>query len=409
MPGSAVRVLRVITRLNVGGPARHVAILDEGLQRLGYDTLTVHGSLARGEGSLEELFTVRGLPHRYLPALGRRMQPISDLMVVRDLARIMRQLQPDIVHTHMAKAGAVGRLAARAHNLTRPSGSRCVIVHTFHGHVMAGHFGPAASTAVRLAERTLAAVTDRVVAISERQRDDLTRRFRVAPAARTRVVPLGLELDELFELPRPTPRGSGLTVAFVGRLAPVKDIPTLLRAFAAAAPRLPGAALQLIGDGPLRAELQALAASLGIASRVLFAGWRHDLANVYGASDVVVLTSRSEGTPVALIEALAAGRPVIATAVGGVPDVVQHGVSGLLVPAGDPDAFSEALVHLASRPDERVAMGERGRAFVRSRHTAARLVADHDAMYRELLAGRQLTRAVSGQPASAHGGTMGWH
>ena len=195
-----MKILRVIARLNVGGPARHVVLLDRGLRARGHDTRLVHGSLAPFEASLEHLAVEAGLPTTHIVELGRRISPMSDLRAFTELLRLVFREAPDVIHTHTAKAGTLGRLAAGLFNITRPRRRRCLVVHTFHGHVLTGYFRPATNVAVRLAERTLARITDRVVTISPAQRADIVTRFRIAAAARTVVVPLGLDLAHLARI-----------------------------------------------------------------------------------------------------------------------------------------------------------------------------------------------------------------
>jgi glycosyltransferase involved in cell wall biosynthesis len=299
-----------------------------------------------------------------------------------------------VIHTHTAKAGTVGRLAACLFNITRRRHRRCLVVHTFHGHVLTGYFRPATNVAVRLAERTLARITDRVVTISPAQRDDIVTRFKIASAARTTVVPLGLDLDRLARL---DPRAShlrgrfgipeqALVVGYVGRFVAIKDLATLVRAFARVAGKRPDAVLLLAGDGPVRPDVEALVAALTLQKQVRLAGWIEDLAPLYATMDICALSSLNEGTPIALIEAMAAGKAVVATAVGGVADVVEHERTGLLVPPQNPEALAEALVRLAADPGERSRMGAAGREAVVGRFSAGRLVDDIDRLYTSALA-----------------------
>ncbi len=343
----------------------------------------MHGQVDPGEGSLDDTATARGLRTIRVADLGRRVRPWSDLRAFARLLRIVFAERPDVVHTHTAKAGTLGRLAAGVFNATRSRRRRCLVVHTFHGHVLSGYFGPVASLAVRVTERLLARVTDCIVTISPLQRDEIVNTFRIAPPDRVRVVPLGLELDDLLALPA---CGGGLrsslglepaqiVFGYVGRLVPIKDLPTLLQAFALACRRVPRACLVIVGDGPMRAGLQQRAAELGVGGAVRFIGWCRDLPAVYATFDVVVLSSRNEGTPVALIEAMAAGRPVVATSVGGVPDVVVPGETGILVPPGDPVALADAMVRLAEDADGRRQLAAAARQTV-FRYHPSRLITD---------------------------------
>jgi glycosyltransferase involved in cell wall biosynthesis len=384
-----VKTLRIIARLNIGGPARHAVILDEGLRCRGTDTLLVYGQLEPGESGLDDEAAVRRLRAIRLPDLGRRIRPWSDLRALGRLLRIVFAERPDVVHTHTAKAGTLGRLAAFAFNATRRRGRRCLVVHTVHGNVLSGYFGPAGSLAVRLAERLLARVTDCIITLSPRQREEIVTRFRVAPASRVRVVPLGLELDGLLALP---PCGGGglraalglapddIVFGYIGRFVPIKNLPALLEALAIALARAPSIRLVLVGDGPLRSELHQRVATLGVEHAVRFVGWQRDLPAVYATVDAVVLSSSNEGTPLALIEAMAAGRPVIATEVGGVADVVADAETGLLVPPGDSRRLADALVLLAGDAATRQRLASAGRQAA-DRYRSERLVDDIMAIY----------------------------
>jgi glycosyltransferase involved in cell wall biosynthesis len=390
-----IKVVRVIARLNVGGPAPHVTWLDDGLRRRGFDPVLVYGPVGPAEASLEDRVESLQLRARKVPDLGRRIRLWSDVRALSHLTRLVFRERPDVVHTHTAKAGALGRLAALAYNLTRRRQRRCVVFHTFHGHVLHGYFGPLGTIAVRAAERALARITDRVVTISAQQKDDISSRYRIAPPHKTLVIELGLDLDALLRL-----EGDGRSIGsrleedsvvfgYVGRLARIKDLPTLLEAFASAASRTPRARLVLVGDGEERADLERRAATLGIADRVRFTGWQRDLAAVHGGIDVSVLSSLNEGTPVAIIEAMAAARPVIATDVGGVRDVVTHGRTGLVVPPRDVPALAAAMERLAGDGALREAFGRAGREVVRERFSRERLATEIAQHYREALTARR--------------------
>jgi glycosyltransferase involved in cell wall biosynthesis len=266
------------------------------------------------------------------------------------------------------------------------------VVHTFHGHVLEGYFGRGSQRAFIEVERQLARCSDALVAVSSEIRDQLLDLGIGRPAQFT-VIPVGLDLAHFLAVDRP--RGIlrnhlGLTpdvplVGAVGRLVPVKDNETLLTAVQP----LPGVHLALVGDGELRGPLEARARSLGMADRVHFTGWWEDLPGAYSDLDVVALTSRNEGTPLALIEAGAAGRPVVSTDVGGVRSVVADGVSGVLTPPGDPSAVSRALARLLAEPESRRRMGLAGRARVQERFGHQRLVADIRALYVQVLSDKR--------------------
>ena len=402
-------VLRVITRLNAGGPARHVVWLERGLAARGHRTRLLAGRVQDGEDDLSALARDAHVDLAEIPALGREFAPASDLRAVGAVASEIAAFRPEIVHTHTAKAGLVGRLAAALRRLGRPSaGPRPRVVHTFHGHVLAGYFGFPKQAAVRWSERVLGRhFSDAVIVLSPRQRDDIVHTYSVAPADRVFVVPLGLDLSELECQPAGPPLRAELgigaeqfLVGIVGRLAPVKDHVLFLRAAAVLARRRPEARFAVVGGGPIESGLRTLAGSLGIGDRVAFLGMRTDLARVYAGLDALALTSLQEGTPLALLEAMAAGCPFVATAVGGVPDLVQQEWTGpvesrsfrpsprprgLLVESRDPEAIAAALELLLLEPARRRALADEGRSYVRRCHGLDRLLDDIEAVYARVL------------------------
>jgi glycosyltransferase involved in cell wall biosynthesis len=394
-----VRVLRAIARLNVGGPALHVTYLSRGLAERGYDTTLVAGEIASGEESMAFVAERAGVDVVPVAGLSREVSPLRDLLAAIRLARLIRALRPQIVHTHTAKAGAVGRTAAVLAGRPRP-----LVVHTFHGHVLHGYFGAMGSRAFRLIETALARVTDVLVAVSPQVRDELVR-LGVAPAEKFTVVRLGIELEprvrcteDRAEIRARLGIGSErFVIGWFGRMTGVKRTEDLLGALAALRARGVDALLLLVGDGVDRVRLEEEAFRLGLARHCLFLGYQEDVARWYAACDAVALTSANEGTPVTIIEALAARRPVVVTSVGGVPDVVAEGVDGFLVEPGDTAALADRLERLAADPVLRAALGERGRARALARYSVGRLVDDVDLLYRSLLEGRPSTMPASSE------------
>lgn len=374
--GEQARVLRLITRLNVGGPARQALLLTRELAEE-FPTVLAAGRPAEVEGELSD----PAVKVRYLP-LVRPIRLRHDLAALAAARRLVAQTQPELVHTHMAKAGALGRLA------TLGRASRPRLVHTFHGHVLDGYFPKTQQRAFIAMERWLARHTDVLVAVSPEVRDELLA-LRIGRPSQFHVISLGLDLASFLQVAAPTgclrarlglPDDAAL-VGVVGRLVPIKDHVTLLAAIAL----LPGVHLAIIGDGELRQQLRDRATELGIAARVHFVGWWLDVADAMSDLDVVALTSRNEGTPVALIEALASGRAVVATDVGGVRHVVTHGIDGLLNSAGDETGIAASLAALLADPVLRARMGAAGRTSVEDRFGHRRLVADMAELYRALL------------------------
>jgi glycosyltransferase involved in cell wall biosynthesis len=387
-------VLRVIARLNVGGPALHVAYLTSGLAERGYDTTLVAGTIARGEESMAFVADAHNVHVETLSELHREISPIRDLRAIVRLAQLIRRERPTILHTHTAKAGAVGRIAALLAGGARPP----IVVHTFHGHVLRGYFGRITTFGFRTLERWLARTTTSLVAVSPEVRDDLVA-LHVAPAAKFTVVRLGIDLslrvDNDDAQRRETRRQMGLredafVVGWVGRMTAVKRTDFVVRALEKLVADGVDAYVVLVGDGPDREGLERYAHELGVIKRCLFLGYQEDVARFYDAIDVLVLPSINEGTPVSVIESLAASRPAVATRVGGVSDVVRDGVDGLLVDRDDVDALAARLAELARDAPRRTAMGEAGRARVLERYAVDRLVDDIDRLYRKLLTERGL-------------------
>lgn len=378
-PGERIRVARIITRLNVGGPAIQAMLLTGRLDPERFETLLVCGRVGAAEGDMLELRREPGVAPIVLRALGRGISPFDDVRAFLGIVAVLRAFRPHIVHTHLAKAGLLGRLAAALLGVP-------VVVHTFHGNVLRGYFGAAKSGLFLRLERLLARLSTRVIAISERQADEL-RALRIAAEPRLVRIPLGLDLAPFLDPPAGRLRrelgldGAVPLVGIVARLVPIKAVDVFLRAAALIVATNPAARFVIVGDGEERERLRPLADGLGLRERIHWLGWRADLPALYTDLDVVVLTSQNEGTPVSLIEALAAGRAVVATEVGGVPDVVVPPERGVLVPDGDHGAVARAVLDLLADPDRRRAMGAAGRAAVYPEYDSATLVGRIERLY----------------------------
>jgi glycosyltransferase involved in cell wall biosynthesis len=370
-----------------------VANLAAGLETRGYHTTLVAGSLARGEDSMAFLAERLGVSVVSVPEIQREISAVPDLRAAFRLAEIIREARPHILHTHTAKAGAVARAAALLAGPARPA----VVVHTFHGHVLRGYFGPGRTAVFRQVERTLARASDALVAVSPEVRDDLVE-LGVAPAEKFVVVRLGIPLtdrldDESATVDYRRLYGIGrdsFVVGWVGRMTGVKDTSAVLHTLAALRARGVDAVACLVGDGPDREPLEELAHDLGVARACFFVGYQTDVAGYYGLFDAFFLPSVNEGTPVSAIEALASGTPVVANRVGGVPDVVRDAVDGFLVEPGDVEGAAERLAALAEDAPLRRRLGESGRARVRERYSVDRLVDDVDRLYRALLGAKEV-------------------
>ncbi len=384
-PARKIRVLRLFSRLNIGGPAIHVILATAGLDSRRYESHLVVGREGQREGNFFDLAHAKGVSFRVIPSFVRRISPILDLITLVRLYRLMKRGRPDIVHTHTAKAGALGRIAARMAKVP-------VVVHTFHGSVFQGYFDTLSSHVFQLIETSLAGWTDMVVSVSPRVAEELERR-QVAPRRKIEVIYLGLELDRYQHLDEY--RGNlrhelGVSrdvplIGCVGRLAPIKDLPTLFRAMVNLNNSQPDAILLVVGDGPERQNLELEAYRLGISSNVRFLGFRRDLERIYADIDLAVNCSINEGTPVALIEAMSSGVPVVATSVGGTPDLLRGGLLGKLVPATDPKRLSDAMFDVLEQRERSLGLAQKARCQVLKQFRAQRLLSDLDNLYTRLI------------------------
>jgi len=385
-----VRVMRIIARMNVGGPAIHVSLLAARLNDDHFRTTLVTGMIGADEGNMDYLAHELNIELVVVPSLQREILPGPDFRALLHLIRLIRVERPHVVHTHTAKAGLVGRLAAWLCGVP-------VIVHTFHGHVLRGYFGTLKTRLFIWLERLGGLASDTILTISDGLREELQNTFRIAPAHKFRVLPLGLDLTPLTSLKEQ--RGAlrrelGIAdtqplIGIVGRLVPIKNHALFLQAARLVADVNPRACFAIIGDGELRAVLQQQSAELDLTEQVRFTGWRKDLGNVYADLDLVVISSDNEGTPVSLIEAMAAGVPVIGTQVGGIPDLLAHGELGILVPPQDARSLGQAMLQALSQPSGERAV--RARRVVLAEYSVDRLAADIRALYIELLTRKGFT------------------
>jgi glycosyltransferase involved in cell wall biosynthesis len=412
-----MKIVRVIARLNVGGPAKHVVWLTKGLQALGCSGPLVAGTVPPGEEDMSYFAEEMGLNPVFIPEMSREVSA-KDLLAIWKVYQILKREQPDIVHTHTAKAGTVGRSAGLLYRWLTPRAllgrpRPCRFVHTYHGHIFHGYYGPLKTRAFLLVEKVLARlVTDRIIVLSRQQRREINEEFGVGRAGQFSIVPLGIDTGEFAQAKehRQSLRdelGVGvddIVIGIVGRLTEIKNHRLFLRAaalfkeqFQLAAPGV-RARFIVVGDGALRETLEQQTASLGLTDDVVFTGSRRDMERVYPALDIVALTSRNEGTPLTLIEAMANARPVISTAVGGVVDLLGESLPqpaaafaicerGISVPPDDVPAFAAGLVRLAIDAKLRRETGERGLQFVTEKYSKERLVDDIRKLYEDLLKG----------------------
>src|SRR5688572_3939820 len=390
-----IKIIRVIARLNVGGPAKHVVWLTAGLQDEVHRSVLVTGSVPAGEEDMGYFAEEQGVAPLYIPEMSREIS-FNDIVTVWKLFRLFLRERPDIVHTHTAKAGTVGRTAGFFYRWLTPGTlvgkpRRCKFVHTYHGHVFHSYYGRRRTRMFLAIERMLARlVTDRLIVVSAQQGTEIGNDFRVGRQGQIKVIPLGLDLGVFADHASRRARfrqelgidDETILVGIVGRLTEIKNHKMFLNSVA----RLKGQSglkFVVIGDGSLRQSLEDQTRSLGLESDVIFAGGRKDPEYFYPALDIVALTSLNEGTPLTLIEAMANARPIVATSVGGVVDLLGDD-RGIRVPSGDEKAFAAAISKLAADQELRKELGGRGLEFVERVYRKERLIEDIKGLYREL-------------------------
>ncbi len=407
-----MKILRIIARLNVGGPARHVVLQTRDLQDDEFQSWLIAGSVPEGEEGMGYLAEESGVKPIYIPEMSRELS-LKDIVSLVKIYREIKRIEPDILHTHTAKAGTVGRVAGFIYRwltfgtfVGKPRPLK--IVHTFHGHVFHSYYGRVKSRLFVTIESVLARIaTDKIIVISQQQYDEIHKTFRIGKPEQFEVIPLGIDLQPFVNLPvgRSDLRSevgaddSDFLVGFIGRLTEIKNIPLLLNA----AKKLSSNGnngdsafkFLIVGEGHMRASLESQARDMGLNGRVSFLGNRTDTENIYPGLDVVALTSLNEGTPLSLIEAMASGKAIISTAVGGVVDLLgskreqDDGFAvcerGIGTKSNSVDGFVNGLRHLVKNDELRSEIGFKARNFAMSSFSKERLVCDTKRLYRELL------------------------
>jgi len=414
-----MKIVRIIARLNVGGPARHVAWLTAALRAAGHESVLVAGVVPPGEEDMTYFAAAQGIEPLIIREMSREISA-KDAVTIWKLYRLLRRERPDIVHTHTAKAGTAGRIAGFLYRWLTPLAlikrpRRCRFVHTYHGHVFHSYYGQWKTRIFLSIEKILARVaTDRIVVISRQQYREIHEEYGVGRKNQFAIIPLGLDLDafrdwrvrrEMLRAELTKNEDDALLVGIVGRLTEIKNHTLFLRAAwlhkqnYAETNKRQRVRFVIIGDGHLRTALEAQVASLGLCDDVVFTGTRHDPENFYPALDIVALTSLNEGTPLTLIEAMANERACIATAVGGVVDLFGESVDtlsdsrnvyavcerGVLVRANDEQGFCAGLMRLIGDEALRHKLGTMARRFVEQYYSKERLIADITKLYEELL------------------------
>jgi len=390
------KILRIINRLNLGGPTFNAAYLSKFLEP-GFETMLVSGMKAESEESSEFIVKSLDLHPVYIPEMYRELNPFRDYKSYYKLRDIIRKFKPDIVHTHAAKAGAVGRLAAAHEGVP-------VIVHTFHGHVFHSYFNPAKTRVFLEIERYLAKKTTKIITLSEAQKNELSNIYKVAPSDKFEIVPLGFDLEKFGQDQDEKRRkfrkqynieDDEIAIGIVGRLVPIKNHSLFLKALKIVSLKTSKKVRAfIIGDGEERGNIELLATNLGLSydqgpsvekNILTFTSWIKDIDVSNAGMDVIVLTSNNEGTPVSLIEAQASGKPIVSTSVGGIEDIVVKNQTALLSPINDEQALAENLLKLIENEKLRCALSQNGADFVRNKFGYRRLCSDMATLYYSLL------------------------
>ncbi len=398
-----MKIVRIIARLNVGGPARHVVWLTKALQTEEFQTVLLTGTVPEGEEDMNYFAAENGVAPIYIPEMSRELS-IKDIVSLWKVFRQILHEKPDIIHTHTAKAGTIGRLAGFFYRWL--AWKRVKLIHTYHGHVFHSYYGKRKTKIFLLIEKTLAKFTDKIIAISAQQKAEINEKFGVGKNKQFQIIPLGIDLVpfENAASKKPILRaeiGAGkeeILIGFVGRLTEIKNIPLLFKAAKIYKQQkdssFPKLKFVIIGDGHLRESLETEVEKLGLKECVIFLGNRNDSDVFYSGLDIIALTSRNEGTPLSLIEAMANGKAVVSTAVGGVVDLLGEIAKekedfkicerGMRVASDDSAALFNSLIFLAKDENLRKTLGAKGKEFVRTHYSKERLIKDLTNLYRNL-------------------------
>jgi glycosyltransferase involved in cell wall biosynthesis len=391
------KVLRIINRFNLGGPTYNVAYLSRYLAP-DFETLLVGGAKDETEDSSEYILEALQLKPVIIPEMKREVSLADDRKAYLKIKAIIREFKPDIVHTHASKAGTLGRLAASACKVP-------IILHTFHGHVFHSYFGTAKTLIYKNIERYLASQSTRIIAISEKQKEELSKIHRICPAEKIEIIPLGFDLQKFRDdqdakradfRQRYEVADDELVIMIIGRLVPVKNHRLFLEAIRYvinhSKQRIRGF---IVGDGEERKQIEATAAEMGLqftdgtqmrpGLNLHFTSWIHNADWAFAGADIIALSSFNEGTPVSLIEAQAAGKPIVTTDIGGITNVVLPGETALLSPPGNDLTYCNNMLTLVENSAIRNEMGLKGWEFVRTKFHYTRLVGDMKNLYDRLL------------------------
>ena len=389
------KILRIHNRLITGGPSLNALYLTKYLSSQ-FETLLVVGEKEDHEQNAYFLAEQMGIKPVLIPDMGRSINPLNDYKAYKKVQKIIRDFKPDIVHTHAAKPGAVGRLAASSLNIP-------AIVHTYHGHVFHSYFGKLKTELIINTERFLARKSHALIAISDKQKSELAEEFHIADKAKFKVIPLGFELKKFSEDQDEKRKkfrkefnlgDEEIAIGIIGRLVPIKNHNLFLEGinYVLNATSKKVKAF-IIGDGETRQALESRAKQLSIPfshdhdpnASLIFTSWRNDIDVINAGLDIITLTSLNEGTPVSLIEAQAANKPIVSTRVGGISDIVLENETALLSDTNDVVSFQKNLLRLVESDELRNGFKQKGADHVQQKFSVERLASDMSNLYYELL------------------------
>jgi glycosyltransferase involved in cell wall biosynthesis len=397
-----MKIFRIIARLNVGGPSRHVVWLTKGLQNEEFQSVLATGTVPEGEEDMGYFADENGVRPFYIEQMSRELSPKDIISLWKVFIELWRE-KPDIIHTHTAKAGTIGRIAGLIYHWL--SWRNVKMVHTFHGHVFHSYYGKRKTHIFLLIEKILARfASDKIITISDQQFREIHEEFGVGKKEQFAVIPLGIDLEKFADSNSKRNilrdeigvNDSDILVGLVGRLTEIKNHSLFLRVIVRCQQDSEMSKLKfaIIGDGHTRELLEAEAKSLGIKDKVIFVGHRNDVDVVYAALDIVALTSLNEGTPLSLIEAMASGKCVISTEVGGVVDLLGDAENetddfkvrerGVSVESNNEAEYFNGLQYLAKNQELQRQFGEKGLNFVHQKYSKERLLKDIAQLYREI-------------------------
>lgn len=385
-----IKILRIVNRFNLGGPVYNATFLSAYVSAE-FETLLLGGKHEEHEGDSQFIPLSHGVQPQIIEELQREINFKQDRKAIQLMRQLIRSYQPDIVHTHASKAGAIGRYAAYKEGVP-------VIVHTFHGHVFHSYFGNVKTWIYKAVERYLAKKSDAIIAISAIQKDELVNNHRIVNADKVHVIPLGFDLNrfrenkeekrQLFRT-RHQVNSDEIAIGIIGRLTSIKNHQGFLNAIQIAASKTSkNLVVFIVGDGELRSELETQAETISKSMpnvRIIFTSWIKEIDAVLPAMDLVALSSWNEGTPVSLIEAQAAGVPVISTNVGGVRDIVLENKTGLIMNSFEVENYATGLLDLIENEEKRKKMSQNGWTHVEHKFHYKRLCDDVENLYMELL------------------------